>query len=318
MLKLEVVMEGHAPHVVALGDSPLLIGRAPSNDLVVPDDQISWHHAAIWVEGGRPWVRDMGSKNGTFFNGQRLRGAEALAIGDRVALGTHTEIRVSTGGEVASYRPLLLEDLGSGVRIPLRSDRLHIGSGEDADLRIDGAPARAATLLVEEDGAVVLGTDDSTFPLRPDQEFEVAGRVLRLIEMPATQAPTVEPDTDRYPYRLTATLNGGTGPEAKMEDPGTGLSYTVAAENRAILLYLLARQVIADLQARKPHTDAGWMGDDEVSVGVWGRGGPGDANSLHVLVYRLRKELQKAGFDPWFIEKRRRALRIRLRDVVVD
>ena len=65
-------------------------------------------------------------------------------------------------------------------------------------------------------------------------------------------------------------------------------------------------------------TLSGWLGDEEVSVGIWGRGGPSDANSLHVLVYRLRKELQKVGFDPWFIEKRRRALRVRLRDVKVD
>ena len=29
-------------------------------------------------------------------------------------------------------------------------------------------------------------------------------------------------------------------------------------------------------------------------------------------------ELKRAGFDPWFIEKRRRAIRARLRDVRVD
>ncbi|MGK0347601.1 MAG: hypothetical protein ACI855_003688, partial [Myxococcota bacterium] len=46
-------------------------------------------------------------------------------------------------------------------------------------------------------------------------------------------------------------------------------------------------------------------------LGVWGRGA-GEDNKLHVLVYRLRNELKKAGFDPWFIEKRRKYIRARI------
>ena len=38
---------------------------------------------------------------------------------------------------------------------------------------------------------------------------------------------------------------------------------------------------------------------------------------LHVLVHRLRKEIERAGFDPWFIEKRRRAIRVWLPEVRV-
>lgn len=313
-MKIEVVQEDQSPHRVNLSEAPLLIGRAPSNDVVVTDDQVSWHHATIWVERGKVFARDMGSKNGTLRNGQRIRGAEEVEADDVLSLGPHTTIKLVGMGNQTLYRSLLVEDIDSGVRMPLRSDRFHIGSGTDADLFIASAPARAATLLVEEDG-IVLGTDDSSLDLHPEQVFEVAGVRLKIVEMPPTQAPTVEPEPDRYPYRLTATLNGATGPEAVLEDPDAGTTYTVDAENRAILLYLLARKVREDLQAGIPRSESGWISDEEVSVGIWGRGGPGDANSLHVLVYRLRKELQRKGFDPWFIEKRRRALRIRLADV---
>ena len=59
-------------------------------------------------------------------------------------------------------------------------------------------------------------------------------------------------------------------------------------------------------------------GSDEVIVGVWGRAGLADgANRLKVLVHRLRAEIERAGFDPWFIERRRRFIRVRIREFSV-
>ncbi|MCB9668223.1 MAG: FHA domain-containing protein [Alphaproteobacteria bacterium] len=318
MHTLELTQQGCAPYAFPLSDSPVLIGRAPSNDLVVSDDQVSWHHAAVWLENGALHVRDMGSRNGTLLNGERIRGLGRIEEGDVVSLGPTTQIRLRTSPRATPAIALLLEQIDAGVRIPLRSDRFDIGSGAQCDLRIPDAPPRAATLLVEQDGEVVLATEDSAIALHHGQVFEIAGHHLRVVSVPPTHAPTVEPEEDRYPYALRVTLNGVTGPEATLEDTSVGLVYRVDAENRAILLYMLARKLTADLDDGMDASDAGWASDDEVSVGVWGKGGPSDANNLHVLVYRLRKELQKAGFDPWFIEKRRRALRVRLRGVRVD
>ena len=47
--------------------------------------------------------------------------------------------------------------------------------------------------------------------------------------------------------------------------------------------------------------------------GQWARRA-NDTNTLHVLVYRLRKAAEKAGFESWFIEKRQWGLRVRLAD----
>jgi hypothetical protein len=52
-------------------------------------------------------------------------------------------------------------------------------------------------------------------------------------------------------------------------------------------------------------------------TGVWGRGRK-TANHLNVLVHRLRGQLEEAGFDPWFVEKRRGGIRIRCREVVLS
>jgi hypothetical protein len=44
------------------------IGRGLDNDVNLSDDRVSRHHAVIWAEGGRWYVRDMNSANGTFLN----------------------------------------------------------------------------------------------------------------------------------------------------------------------------------------------------------------------------------------------------------
>ena len=60
------------------------IGRWPDNDVVIADRWISRHHILITRRGLRYVVKDLGSKNGTFVNGQRLTGPQELEDGDRI------------------------------------------------------------------------------------------------------------------------------------------------------------------------------------------------------------------------------------------
>jgi S1-C subfamily serine protease len=68
----------------------LRIGRAPSADLVVPDDTaqtVSWQHARVDCSGDGIVLHDLKSTNGTFLNGRPVEGPERLRIGDRIQLG---------------------------------------------------------------------------------------------------------------------------------------------------------------------------------------------------------------------------------------
>jgi DNA-binding winged helix-turn-helix (wHTH) protein len=58
------------------------IGRWTDNDVIVDDRWVSRNHACIHREGEHYIVEDLGSKNGTFVNGQRITGAVVLADGD--------------------------------------------------------------------------------------------------------------------------------------------------------------------------------------------------------------------------------------------
>ena len=68
----------------------LLVGRAPNCDCVLPEDCVSRRHAHIWRDGGRWFLSDLGSLNGTRVNGVRVIERVEVRPGDRVWLGGAT------------------------------------------------------------------------------------------------------------------------------------------------------------------------------------------------------------------------------------
>ena len=69
----------------------LRIGRAPENDLVVPDLSVSRVHAELRNLGdGRYEIVDLGSHNGTFVNGQRIARATTVTEQDLIGIGRAT------------------------------------------------------------------------------------------------------------------------------------------------------------------------------------------------------------------------------------
>jgi hypothetical protein len=74
-----------------IGDSATM-GRADGSDIPVDDPFASSVHARIFPRGQFMYIEDMGSTNGTYLNGRRLRAAERLKVGDTVRIG-ETEYR---------------------------------------------------------------------------------------------------------------------------------------------------------------------------------------------------------------------------------
>ena len=62
------------------------LGRSGCSDLILLDRSVSHHHARVSLYGRRAEIRDLGSANGTFVNGQRTREHE-LAGEDRIKIG---------------------------------------------------------------------------------------------------------------------------------------------------------------------------------------------------------------------------------------
>jgi pSer/pThr/pTyr-binding forkhead associated (FHA) protein len=78
--------DGHGAPVAAVRHE-LLIGRGENAGLLLPGSPVSRQHARVWTSGGRFWVEDLGSRNGTFVNGRRIAGPTGLRDGDVLQVG---------------------------------------------------------------------------------------------------------------------------------------------------------------------------------------------------------------------------------------
>jgi pSer/pThr/pTyr-binding forkhead associated (FHA) protein len=73
---------------VPLKQGEFLIGRGPDCDLRLPISAISRHHCIIRLTDNEATLLDLGSSNGTYLNGQRVRSQAALHSGDDLRVGT--------------------------------------------------------------------------------------------------------------------------------------------------------------------------------------------------------------------------------------
>lgn len=77
------------PELFPLDRQRVTIGRSEGNDVILRDDRLVSHmHAVIECYGESSYgLRDLGSSNGTFVNGNALVGEQALRPGDEIRLG---------------------------------------------------------------------------------------------------------------------------------------------------------------------------------------------------------------------------------------
>ena len=84
------LVAANGPHAGARYDigQELTIGRSAQAEVRVMDDvRVSRRHARLHARGGRTFLADLGSRNGTLLNGERLSGEVELQQGDRIQIG---------------------------------------------------------------------------------------------------------------------------------------------------------------------------------------------------------------------------------------
>ena len=100
MLVVEVIEGPDLGSVFPLPqDEPQLIGRS-SEALPLSDPTISRRHAELTPDGGKWYLQDLASANGTFLNGRLLDQRVSLRVGDEVGCGA-TLFRISEQTSVA-------------------------------------------------------------------------------------------------------------------------------------------------------------------------------------------------------------------------
>lgn len=91
MSELLINYPDRAPERLPLGRLRITIGRSARNDVCIPDPFASRVHAEVRREGDQFFIQDLGSANGTYYNGSRLEQVVPLTHGGRIQIG-ETEI----------------------------------------------------------------------------------------------------------------------------------------------------------------------------------------------------------------------------------
>ena len=86
-VELKVIGGSRSGMVIPITIPQFMIGRAEDCHLKPRSELISRYHCALLVEPSYVAVRDLGSKNGVYVNGERIGVEQELKNGDRLAIG---------------------------------------------------------------------------------------------------------------------------------------------------------------------------------------------------------------------------------------
>ncbi len=130
MIKLLVRTPGHPLVTFEVTKRRIAIGRSARNDLCLDDPFASRVHAELRREGQTYWLTDLGSANGTYVNGIRIRETVPIAPGDRLQIG-ETILEVLSGVDAPSGMTSLA---GESVREIIARPEMAISSAEPLPL----------------------------------------------------------------------------------------------------------------------------------------------------------------------------------------
>jgi len=142
MPELIVKYPDRAPDRFPLGRLRITLGRSARNDLCIPDPFASRVHAEVRREGEEYYLQDLGSANGTLYNGGAVEGTVPLTAGGRIQIG-ETEIVFDDGTYHSSMGATMITD-NSSTSLPEATIALASGDRTTSGLleAIEGARSK--------------------------------------------------------------------------------------------------------------------------------------------------------------------------------
>lgn len=134
MAKLVISMNGLNLQEFNLEQERVAIGRNPVNDIVLNEPVVSGEHAALQVGAKGATITDLGSTNGTFLNGKKVK-KSPLEHNDVIAIGNH-ELR---------YVDKAIQDFASTVILQQESDKEAV---QRAELKILNGPREGESMPI--------------------------------------------------------------------------------------------------------------------------------------------------------------------------
>jgi len=120
-----LVVVRRVARVERFAELPIVFGRERGTDVALDDDALSLRHAAIERASGGFRLRDVGSKNGTFVNGQRIV-VRLLKDADVITVGRYTVLVLIVDGRLGL--DVRSPDVAVGGAEPLATQPIPIGT----------------------------------------------------------------------------------------------------------------------------------------------------------------------------------------------
>lgn len=206
-----------------------VIGREPDCDIVIPDRQVSRHHARLRLTPVGTYIEDLSSKNGTHHNGQAMTEALLLQDGDTIQIALAQKfVYLSSDATVPLEGPELasllhnLADAKDGqefqeirrLRLDKRSRRMWVrpGAGSQGTEEVEVLPPlsvsqfRLLEALYDIQGLVVSRQDLVAAVWREEEAYEVSEQALdALVRRLRDRIASIDPD---HNYIITVRGHG--------------------------------------------------------------------------------------------------------------
>jgi serine phosphatase RsbU (regulator of sigma subunit) len=206
------VMQGNSPgKQFDLEGSRSVLGRSPECEVVLDVAAVSRRHAVVTKEEDRFFIEDMGSRNGTFVNGQRVMDRAPLRDGDQVLICDmllefhHHAFPVESEGPISLVgpgpeSPSLIDPIKEDSPIVEDSTMstimatLDVGGGTSSNWQLSAKPEAQLMAIIEiaNNLAKVLGFDE-ILPKLLDSLFKIFVQADRgfVVMRPKPEAPLV-------------------------------------------------------------------------------------------------------------------------------
>jgi pSer/pThr/pTyr-binding forkhead associated (FHA) protein len=147
-------------HQISPGQQ-LTVGRHPDNKIVIDNLAVSAHHATIRAEGQTLILTDLGSRNGTYVNNERVEESQ-LAHQDWVSIGKH----------------ILIVDLHESLSLESTADQLMAASPDAAEAD------QTMVLDYKETRSSWVGFDYLSFLSAVREDFELSAKGVSIGKNP--------------------------------------------------------------------------------------------------------------------------------------
>lgn len=183
----------------------LLIGRDASCDVVIPDRQVSRQHARITKTGAIVMIEDLGSKNGTYLNGQVLTEAKQLVEADEITVAfTQNFLFLSSDATMplSGIPPELMSAFR--LRLDVNAKRVWV-RGVELDPPLSAQQYNLLAYLYERAGEVVKREDLINAVWEEDTRWVTEQAFDALVRRLRERISALDPD---YDYIVTVRGHG--------------------------------------------------------------------------------------------------------------